>query len=254
MSKDPAFLFYPGDWLGGTMGMSLEEKGAYLELLLMQWNSHRIAKPNAIRLVGEKLWQALSCKFSEDEKGFFNKRLEEEIYKRRQHSEKQRDNAKKRWKKPVSDGNANALPLENEVLNENENVDKGENENSFGKSENLFVVPKMFEIFKKANPKYPGNKDLDYKPLLKIHDFLFQQGNSPPENEILEAWETIAGVISQDNFYKQKSLSTVSNHIQEITQIALHGKQSTSKNGKQSLDESKLKQKLSEHLRAREQI
>ena len=27
MAKDPAFLFYPGDWLGGTMGMTLEEKG-----------------------------------------------------------------------------------------------------------------------------------------------------------------------------------------------------------------------------------
>ena len=35
MAKDPAFLFYPGDWIGGTMGMTFEEKGAYMEILMM---------------------------------------------------------------------------------------------------------------------------------------------------------------------------------------------------------------------------
>ena len=38
MGKDPAFLFYPGDYLSGTMGMTFEEKGAYVELLMMQFN------------------------------------------------------------------------------------------------------------------------------------------------------------------------------------------------------------------------
>lgn len=39
MAKDPAFLFYPGDWLGGTMGMSLTQKGAYFHLLMVQFNN-----------------------------------------------------------------------------------------------------------------------------------------------------------------------------------------------------------------------
>ena len=38
MSKDPAFLFYPADYIIGTMGMSFEEKGAYMELLMMQFS------------------------------------------------------------------------------------------------------------------------------------------------------------------------------------------------------------------------
>jgi hypothetical protein len=38
MSKDPAFLFYPNDYIGGTMGMTFEEKGAYMELLMLQFN------------------------------------------------------------------------------------------------------------------------------------------------------------------------------------------------------------------------
>lgn len=117
MAKDPAFLFYPGDWLGGTMGMSLEEKGAYLELLIMQWNCGRIADATAKRLVGEQLWHKLAHKFLADGGGLFNRRLELEKEKRKKHSEKQSINAKKRW----NSGNAVALPLEDENENENRN-------------------------------------------------------------------------------------------------------------------------------------
>ena len=117
-----AFLFYPGDWLGGTMGMSFEEKGAYLEILVMQWNCHRISETYAKRLVGEELWLRISHKFEADGNGFFNKRLETEKIKRRQHSEKQSDNARKRWEKEVSIGNATAMPLEDENINENVSV------------------------------------------------------------------------------------------------------------------------------------
>lgn len=120
MAKDPAFLFYPGDWLGGTMGMSFEEKGAYLELLVMQWNCHRITTDAAKRLVGEELWYKISHKFEADGGGFYNPRLEVEIIKRRKHSDKQRDNANKRWNKEQSIGNATAMPLED--ANENTNV------------------------------------------------------------------------------------------------------------------------------------
>jgi uncharacterized protein YdaU (DUF1376 family) len=38
MAKDPAFLFYPTDWLGGTMGMTFEQKGAYMNFLMLQFN------------------------------------------------------------------------------------------------------------------------------------------------------------------------------------------------------------------------
>ncbi|MHA2039809.1 MAG: hypothetical protein ACW98X_25615, partial [Promethearchaeota archaeon] len=39
MAKDPAFLFYPGDWLGGTMLFSRAHKGAYMDLLMAQFNN-----------------------------------------------------------------------------------------------------------------------------------------------------------------------------------------------------------------------
>lgn len=36
MAKDPAFLFYSKDWLEGTMEMTAEEKGVYIDLLAHQ--------------------------------------------------------------------------------------------------------------------------------------------------------------------------------------------------------------------------
>lgn len=109
MAKD-WFPFYPDIWLGGTMGMSLEEKGAYFELLLMQWQCHRIAVADAKKLVGEGLWGRLWPKFEKDEQGFFNKRLDEVRAKVLKKNKQQRENALKRWKKPPCHGNATAMP------------------------------------------------------------------------------------------------------------------------------------------------
>ncbi len=83
MAKDPAFLFYPNDWIGGTMGMSFEEKGAYMELLMMQFNRGHMTKHMMGHTVGQLLDKVLD-KFTQDDKGlYFNKRLEEEQIKRK---------------------------------------------------------------------------------------------------------------------------------------------------------------------------
>lgn len=91
-----------------------------------------------------------------------------------------------------------------------------------------FLIQKMFAVFKKHNPTYPESKELDFKPLLKIAAFLCETGKlrGGPElhaDRILEAWEPISQTVAKDKFYKQKTLTTISNHIQEITQNALYG-------------------------------
>lgn len=142
MGKDPAFLFYPNDYIGGTMGMSFEEKGAYVELLIMQFNRGHMTEHMIVQTVGQ-IWAHLKDKFSVDEDGlYYNKRLDEEKEKRRQHSEKQRENVMKRWNKqqlkkfktplPGKEntksipngyhGNTVVIPLENENRNVNVNT------------------------------------------------------------------------------------------------------------------------------------
>src|SRR5574343_1424720 len=81
--KDPAFLFYPNDWLGGTLGMTFEEKGAYMELLMLQFNRGHMTGHMIGQTVGQN-WDKIKDKFIQDEKGlYYNTRLEIEIEKRK---------------------------------------------------------------------------------------------------------------------------------------------------------------------------
>jgi uncharacterized protein YdaU (DUF1376 family) len=92
MAKDPAFLFYPNDWIGGTMGMTFEEKGAYMEILMMQFNRGHMTSHMVGQTVGQ-LWVKIEDKFIKDENGlWYNKRLDEEILKRKNFTESRRNN------------------------------------------------------------------------------------------------------------------------------------------------------------------
>ena len=94
MSKDPAFLFYPNDWLGGTLGMTFEEKGAYIEILMMQFNRGHMKESMIIQVIGSN-WDYIKSKFIQDELGlWYNVRLESEQIKRKAYSESRRNNKK----------------------------------------------------------------------------------------------------------------------------------------------------------------
>jgi uncharacterized protein YdaU (DUF1376 family) len=95
MAKDPAVLWYPGDYIGGTMGMTFEEKGAYVELLMLQFlrghmTSHMIGQ--TLGQTGGQIWDRIKDKFQQDPEGlYYNERMELEI-KRRQSYVKSRGN------------------------------------------------------------------------------------------------------------------------------------------------------------------
>lgn len=94
MAKDPALLFYPSDWLSKTMGMTFEEKGAYIHLLMMQFNVGHMTTHMIYNEIGE-LWNCVKHKFEQDENGlWYNERLEIEKEKRRKYSESRRNNIK----------------------------------------------------------------------------------------------------------------------------------------------------------------
>lgn len=103
--KDPAFLFYPNDWIGGTMGMTFEQKGAYMELLMLQFNRGHMTKHMIGHVLGQNsdyLWESVKDKFEIDDEGqFFNPRLDIEINKRKAYSESRRNNitGKNQYKK-----------------------------------------------------------------------------------------------------------------------------------------------------------
>lgn len=99
MAKDPAFLFYPGDWMGGTATFNRTHKGAYMDLLMAQFNyGHMTLEDIKTILNGdfEAMWESkLKSKFVQDEDGlYYNARLELEKEKRQKFTESRRGNLK----------------------------------------------------------------------------------------------------------------------------------------------------------------
>lgn len=123
MAKDPAFLFYPGDWLSGTMGMTFEEKGAYFELLMLQFNRGHMTTDMIGRNVGQ-LWVKVKDKFIQDKDGlWYNARLEEEQIKRKNFVSTRKNNLSgenQYSKKQAHKGGHTTSRMENENRNENE--------------------------------------------------------------------------------------------------------------------------------------
>lgn len=118
MAKDPAFLFYPNDWLGGTMGMSFDSQGAYLTLLILQFNKGEFTEKMALNTVGER-WEELKVKFETNGDLFWNTRLKEEYDKRKNFSNSRRKNATsaKHMHKHMENENENRNIIEIKDLN-----------------------------------------------------------------------------------------------------------------------------------------
>ena len=124
MSKDPAFLFYPNDYLGGTMGMTFEEKGAYIDLLMLQFNRGHMTEHMIGHTVGQ-LWKNIKDKFIQDPTGlWYNVRLDEEKSKRMAFTQSRRNNIK-----GVNQHTLGHMTSHMENVNVNVNVNKDKNIN-----------------------------------------------------------------------------------------------------------------------------
>lgn len=117
MAKDPAFLFYSSDFISGVSDLTMEERGQYITLLCLQHQKGHLSDKLIKLSVGNATADVLH-KFSIDENGlYYSNRLDIEIVKRREHSEKQRQRAIDGWEKRKATADATALPLENENTN-----------------------------------------------------------------------------------------------------------------------------------------
>ena len=93
MGKDPAFLFYSADFSIGTAFMSNSQVGKYVRLLILQHQYGHLTKKMLARVKPDK---TVLGKFLIDDEGlYYNRRLEEEIRKRKEFIQKQHENGKK---------------------------------------------------------------------------------------------------------------------------------------------------------------
>ena len=174
MSKDPAFLFYPNDWLGGTMGMTFEEKGAYMDLLMMQFNRGHMTKHMIGQTIGQ-LWVNIEDKFEVDENGlYFNERLEEEKEKRKSFTESRRNN--KSGKNQHSKDSKKSGHMIGHMIGHMEDVNEDEN-----------IIPSIEEYIKYAVEKKP---DVDKQSVGFKCDAWVQNGWKDGNNKPVGNWKT----------------------------------------------------------------
>lgn len=155
MAKDPAFLFYPNDWIGGTMGMTFEEKGAYMELLMMQFNRGHMEGHMIGQVVGQ-MWDKIKTKFVQDAEGkWYNVRLEEEKNKRKSFTDSRKNNLTGQNQYTKKSGHKKGH-MTSHMEDENENVNN-----------NINIV---FDVFWNLYNKKVGSKSKCEKKWNKLKD------------------------------------------------------------------------------------
>lgn len=119
---DPRFNFYPDNYEGGTEFFTLEQDGAYLRLLMLQFRRNQFTEKEAIAKLSQRcydqpgkaktLWHDLKDKFATDGTHFWSVRLRAEMDKSLQYAEGQAERAKNGWeKRKQTQSQANAEPM-----------------------------------------------------------------------------------------------------------------------------------------------
>jgi hypothetical protein len=219
MAKDPAMLWYWNDWYSGTTLMSRFLKGCYMDLLHAQFNHGHLSLEEIKICLGSDFgtsWPTIQKKFKQSDKGlFFNERLDEEKLKRQKFSESRKNNRSKKTYDTTYE--KHMMP---HMENENEDVNKNAIKDDFGKSENLlnekFLITEMLKEWKTVFTNYPEKKETDYPALLQIAQFLSEKEKIDCDVGVMPVFKQFILLVKENDFYKDKSLQTISRKIQDI--------------------------------------
>lgn len=231
MAKDPAFLFYPGDYIGGTMGMTFEEKGAYVDLLMLQFNRGHMTSHMIAQTVG-RLWEKIQDKFVLDNEGkFFNERLHYEIESRKSYTKSRRNN----------------LSGKNQYTNKEENIENNlghmtfhmENENKDTIINKEGICHKMINSYKKVYEGYYSDPDTDLPSTFKIAKHIASKNgwaestivNGKMES-ILSEWDTIIDFTKSHSLYSNFSIQDLEKKWTGVMQSLLTSKNKSAETNK----------------------
>src|SRR6185369_6332088 len=108
MATESGFMFYASTWYSETIGMSMEEKGALMELLLLQFTKGPFNEASAKHMLSTcsaNAWNRVKQNFKTDGLFFWNEKLKIEIDKRKRFCESRRENALKslHLREPLTD-------------------------------------------------------------------------------------------------------------------------------------------------------
>ncbi len=127
MAKYPAVLFYTSDFISGTLTMTDEQRGKYIILLCLQHQQGKLSKEDMLNIC-QTYDSKIFAKFETDsDEMFFNKRMDEEIKKRKSYSDSRRKNRSGKKKKSNKTSKTYVPHMEDENENKDINVIKVDN-------------------------------------------------------------------------------------------------------------------------------
>ena len=166
--KDPAFLFYSGDFLAGTYTMSFEERGKYITLLCIQHQKGFVTDGDMKSVLNEEDI-IIAEKFIKKTDGkWYNERLEDVIERRKVFTESRRNNGSK-------GGRPKKQTIEKPYGNHMETISKP-NENHTGTGTGTGNSNLKLVTGNKIDSIENNITDKDTKELLNKFDKMFSDG------------------------------------------------------------------------------
>lgn len=242
--KDPALLWYWGDWYSGTSLMSRFLKGCYIDLLHAQFNHGHLSLEEIKICLGADFgqsWPTLRKKFKQDTDGlFFNERLEREQTKRANFVESRKNGRAGRKKSYDKSYDSDMI---NHTVNHTENENEIENEirEKGGMGEKELLVPQMQKVWLSLFPDYLDLTETDYPALLQIAQMICKADKKRFDvsgdvvDHILRRWGEITRFCSVNNHYSTYSIERISKHFQSLLQAIHNGNSEKSKKSSSKL-------------------
>lgn len=232
---DHWFKFYYKLFLISTQGWKDDEVGAYLKLLINQFDRGGLpddpSELSKLITTFKKNWPTLSKKFKKCEDGFLRNDFMAEIRierdeKSKKNSELGKLGGRPSKKRTETETKANGFEIESHIYSPSLSVSGSLKEE--GPGEENFLIPQMLQVFKKINPKYPIEKEIDFTALRNIAEKIKTCENltgviSDNQNIILKRWGELSSHVRADNHLSKYSISQINKHFQSIIQSYSNG-------------------------------
>ncbi len=208
MAKDPAFLFYPGDYLRDTQCLSEKSQVAYDRIMCEHMRNICISKQQLIfftkRLTEEEKAEVMFL-LTETSDGFQITWVADSILKRRNYSDSRRKN---RNSKPKNISSSYDSHMENEIENESEIVFE---EKGIPKGKNKFIQPTIDMVIDYCNERQNNVDAVKWLNFYTAKNWMIGKNKMKDWKAAIRTWENNTINISSNGKQQPTVNSSQSN-------------------------------------------
>lgn len=200
--KDPAFLFYPGDYLRDTQTLSEKSQVAYDRIMCEHMRNICITKQQLnffTKRLNESEIEEIMFVLKEIEGGYCIEWVAESIEKRRQYSDSRKKNREGKNKKDMLTYDVH-MENENEIENVSKKESKKEKEYSFIDNDFKIIFTEWLDYKKSRKESYKSEKSIEvcYNKLIKLSNNNPNIARSIIEQSMANNWSGFFELKSKD--------------------------------------------------------